>query len=149
MSDEVAQFAELCRDETALVSRLIVFLEQEQQLLVTRALLGLKDQALDLLSIKGRERQLLAHKLGLKSVADVRAWVSDKAEPRSAWVQLEDTLQKALVLNQFNGRYIDQGLQSSQKALSVLKAAAASSMGYGRDGSQGQISFGGRHFGSA
>jgi flagella synthesis protein FlgN len=54
-----------------------------------------------------------------------------------------------LVLNQFNGRYIDQGLQSSQKALSVLKAAAASSMGYGRDGSQGQISFGGRHFGSA
>jgi flagella synthesis protein FlgN len=145
----------LCRDETELVSRLIAFLEQEQLALVNGEVLKLeslaqaKSQALELLSAKGQERQQMAQTMGLFCVTDVRAWAANKPEACDAWVLLEDTLQKALVLNQFNGRYINQGLKSTEKALAVLKSAAASSMGYGRDGSQGQLPVGGRHLGSA
>ena len=49
--------------------------------------------------------------------------MADKPEACTAWVLLEDTLQKALVLNQCNGRFINQGLLTSQKALNVLRAA--------------------------
>jgi flagella synthesis protein FlgN len=154
MSD-VEQFVELCRDETDLVSRLIAFLEQEQQALVRGDILQLepladeKGSALQALSERGRERQALLLQLGIASVAEVRVWVADKPEACDAWVKLEDTLQKALVLNQFNGSVIDTGLKNSQQALSVLKTAAASTLGYGRDGSQAAVPMGGRHLGSA
>lgn len=152
---DIELFVELCRDEISLVSRLIVFLEQEQSALVGGEVLKLepladeKSRALESLSEKGRERQLLLKKLGLTGVTDVRAWIADKPEACSAWVELEDTLQKALVLNQFNGRVINQGLQNAEQALNVLKTAAASTLGYGRDGSQAEIPIGGRHLGSA
>ena len=152
---DIELFVELCRDEISLVSRLIAFLEQEQSALVGGEVLKLepladeKSRALEALSEKGRERQLLLKKLGITGVTAVRAWISDKPEACAAWVELEDTLQKALVLNQFNGRVINQGLQNAEQALNVLKTAAASTLGYGRDGSQAEIPIGGRHLGSA
>ena len=137
------------------MSRLIAFLEQEQQALVRGEVLQLenladdKSRALESLSEKGRERQQLTQRLGLFDQAAVRAWIADKPEACAAWMRLEDTLQKALVLNQFNGRFINQGLQNAQQALTVLKVAVASTLGYGRDGSQAAVPIGGRHLGSA
>jgi len=154
MSD-VEQFVQLCRDEADLVARLIAFLEQEQGALVSGNILQLepladeKEAALRALTVKGQERQALLLRLEISDVAGVRSWVRDKPDACDAWVQLEDTLQKALVLNQFNGRVIDQGVKNSQQALNVLKTAAASTLGYGRDGSQAAVPMGGRHLGSA
>ena len=70
MSD-ITLFVELCRDETAWVSRLISFLEQEQKALICNEIIKLesladeKSRALDALTEKGRERQLLSRRLGL------------------------------------------------------------------------------------
>ena len=152
---EIELFVERCRDETEMVSRLIVLLEQEQGALVAGDIMQLEPLAdsktlvLEALAEKGKARQLLTRQLGLSGLTEVRAWVADKQEARQAWVMLEDTMQKAQVLNQFNGRYIDQGLETTQRALKALKAAAAATMGYGRDGSQAPLPVGGRHLGSA
>lgn len=152
---EIQQFVTLCRDELEWVSRLIAFLEQEKSALVNGEVLKLeplateKSRALEALSEKGAERQQLLNQLGLFSVTDVRQWIADKPEACDIWMQLEDTLQKALLLNQFNGLVINQGLQNAEQALNVLKTAAASTLGYGRDGSTAAVQMGGRHLGSA
>jgi flagella synthesis protein FlgN len=154
MSD-IQLFVELCRDEVSLVSRLIAFLEQEKTALINGEVLKLepladeKSRALEALSGKGAERQALLARLGLTGVTEVRAWAADKPDACDAWVTLEDTLQKALVLNQFNGQVINNGLQNAEQALNVLKTAAASTLSYGRDGSPPVIPIGGRHLGSA
>lgn len=154
MSD-IELFVELCRDEVGLVSRLIAFLEQEKTALVNGEVMKLepladeKTRALEALSEKGAERQLLLKRLGLTGVTEVRSWIADKPAACDAWICLEDTLQKALVLNQFNGQVINNGLQNAEQALNVLKTAAGASLGYGRDGSQPSVPIGGRHLGSA
>lgn len=148
-------FAKLCRDETEQVSRLLAFLEQEQQALVGGEVLRLesladaKNLALEQLAAISRERQQWLQAQGLTSLEAVRAWLADKPALCEIWMRLEDTLQRAMVLNEFNGQQINRGLQHSREALTVLRAAAASMMSYGPDGSQADVPIGGRHLGSA
>lgn len=152
---DIKQFVVLCRDETEVVSRLIAFLEQERDALVGGRVLELealadeKNRALELLAEKSAERTRWLVALGLGGLEPLRAWLADKPAACDAWVQLESALQKAMAINEFNGRQISQGLANSTSALTVLRAAAASSMAYGPDGSQGDLPIGGRHLGSA
>ena len=152
---DLEQFVLYCRDETELVSRLIVFLEQERDALVSGKVLALeaiaddKNRALEQLSEKSATRTRWLASLGLDGLAAVRAWIADKPAACDAWMVLEAALKKAMAINAFNGQRISQGLDSSAQALAVLRSAAASSMAYGPDGSQGDLPLGGRHLGSA
>jgi flagellar biosynthesis protein FlgN len=152
---DLEQFVLLCRDETELVSRLIVFLEQERDALVGGKVLSLesladeKSRTLDLLSEKSAARTRWLSSLGIDGLESLRAWLADKAVACDAWMVLETALKKAMAINEFNGRQINQGLTNSAQALAVLRSAAASSMAYGPDGSQGDLPIGGRHLGSA
>jgi len=154
MGDKSA-FIHLCRQESDLVCRLIALLDEERGALVTRnftrleALAEAKTQQLQLLTEKNRERQALLHTLGVTSVEATRQWVSDDAEASQVWVLLEDTLHKALVLNEFNGAQINAGLEFCQQGLSVLRTAAAAMMSYGPDGTQPDVELAGRKLGSA
>lgn len=152
---DLEQFVTLCRDETELVSRLIVFLEQERDALVTGKVLALegiadeKNRALAQLSEQSARRTQWLLSIGLDGVEPVRHWLADKPQACDAWVGLETAIKKAMAINEFNGRQISAGLDNSTRALTVLRAAAASSMAYGRDGSQEDLPIGGRHLGSA
>lgn len=152
---EIERFVALCRDETEVVARLVALLEQERQILIAGEVLKLealadeKNSVLALLAEKGSERQALLAARGIDGSGPVRAWLADKPAACKVWVALEDLLQKALTLNQVNGRYIAQGLQRTEQALSALKAAAGATMAYGPDGSQDGLPLGGRHLGSA
>jgi len=138
-----------------MVSRLLALLEKEQGALVSGDVMRLEPIAEEKLGVlrdlneTGRARQSLTEQLGLRSVGAVRKWAADKPEACTAWIVLEDSMRRAQILNQHNGRRIQEGLDSTQRALKALKAAASSVMGYGRDGSQGALPVGGRHLGSA
>jgi flagella synthesis protein FlgN len=152
---DIKVFAELCRDETEKVSRLIAFLEQERQALIAGEVLRLealadgKNMALDILAEASRARQLWLQERGVTDMASVRIWLQDKPEACDAWFKLEAELKRAMAINEFNGVQINHGLHRTREALGVLKAAAASMMAYGPDGAQAEVPIGGRHLGSA
>ncbi|TDR81459.1 flagella synthesis protein FlgN [Paludibacterium purpuratum] len=152
---DIELFAKLCRDETEQVSRLIAFLEQEQQALIAgealrlEALADEKGRALEALALVSRERQLWLRAQGVTDRESVLTWLKDKPQACEAWFLLESSLGRAMALNEFNGKQINLGLHRTHEALGVLKSAAASMMSYGPDGAQAEVPIGGRHLGSA
>ncbi|AXK38323.1 flagella synthesis protein FlgN [Crenobacter cavernae] len=155
MNETAERFAELCREEIAALATLLATLEAEQRALVGRevsaleALAEQKAEQLRALEEPSRERAAVMRSAGLVDAASLNAWLADKPEALSAWEALEVTLARTRSVNQVNGRLMGDRLERVEEALAVLKSAAAATMGYERDGSQGQVMSGGRHLGSA
>ena len=155
MTESMADFISMCREETEQVSRLVFLLEQEQAALVLGEVLRLecladeKNRILEQLDALSKLRADLLERQGLKDRQDLLAWLADKPEACTIWMVLEDALKKAMTLNTFNGQQIVRGLVQTQQALGVLRTAAASMLSYGRDGSQAEVPLAGRHLGSA
>ncbi|MBV8047309.1 MAG: flagellar protein FlgN, partial [Paludibacterium sp.] len=108
-----------------------------------------KGLALEALSQVSRVRQAWLAERGVSDRASAQRWLQDKPAACDAWFQLENAIQRAVTLNEFNGRHINHGLHRAREALGVLKAAASSMMAYGPDGAQAEVPIGGRHLGSA
>ncbi|WP_252346085.1 flagellar export chaperone FlgN [Paludibacterium sp. B53371] len=127
----------------------------EQQALLAGEVLKLeqladdKSRALDQLAQLSQQRQQWMQTQGLTSPQAVHEWLTSRPALCDAWFQLEGAIKRAVVLNEFNGQQINQGLHRAREGLNVLKSAAASMMSYGPDGAQAQVPIGGRHLGSA
>lgn len=152
---DTTRFIQLCRDEGECLSRLLVLLEEEQGLLVrgeTLALEPLTDEKVRVLSQlaeQGRLRLDLMQAHGLLDREALLQWLSGQEEACAVWVALEKDLARAHALNESNGRFITEKLARTEEALHVLRTAAASTLGYGRDGATPTVPVGGRHLGSA
>ncbi|HJV05803.1 MAG TPA: flagellar protein FlgN [Chromobacteriaceae bacterium] len=153
--NDVEQFVQLCHAESEQVGRLLAVLEDEQQLLIQgqvnrlESVADTKSQVLDDIARQAEHRTQLMQRLGLQDSDTVYIWLADKPEATEAWTRLEEILLRAQSVNQLNGRFIQERLGNVDEALTVLKEAAAATLGYGPDGTQPTINGGGRFLGSA
>ncbi|POA99594.1 hypothetical protein C2134_05820 [Chromobacterium sinusclupearum] len=151
----IDEFTELCRAEIALMSRLLALLEQEQSLLVHRlehqldALADEKSEVLDELAQQSALRGKLLAGQGVQDKDTLYIWLADKPAACEAWVQLEDVVGRAQGVNQLNAGFVSERLQEVEGALTALRAAAASTLGYDRDGNRPDVVTGRRLLGSA
>ncbi|GGY02187.1 flagella synthesis protein FlgN [Paludibacterium paludis] len=149
------RFAELCRDEAESLSRLVALLDEEFAVLEkgemrrVEAIAAEKAAALETIEERGRARAQWMLDKGIHSVEGVAAWLPDKPEADAAWRALEDALEEAKARNARNGAIIERGLERTGEALVFLRSCAASTLGYGKDGTTPDIPVGGRHLGSA
>ncbi|QEL54203.1 flagella synthesis protein FlgN [Chromobacterium paludis] len=151
----IEEFVSLCRAEAELASRLVVLLEQEQQVLIQRqenrlaALADDKSAVLDLLASQSALRGRLLAEQGVQDKDTLYIWLADKAEACSAWVELEDAIGRAQSINQLNESFVSERLNEVEGALNVLRNAAADTLGYGKDGNRPDVVTGRRLLGSA
>ncbi|KZE30042.1 flagella synthesis protein FlgN [Crenobacter luteus] len=155
MNDAAEHFAALCREEAGLLAALSQTLEDEQRALLGRdaqALLALSERKaaqLAALAAPSRARADAMRAAGLGDAARLHAWLAERPDALAAWEALELALARARALNAHNGGLLGQRLDQVEEALTVLKSAAAATVSYHRDGSQGAVLSGGRHLGSA
>ncbi|MBW7566401.1 flagellar export chaperone FlgN [Chromobacterium subtsugae] len=151
----IDEFAQLCRDEADLVSRLVVLLEQEQALLIQgeehklEALADNKSAVLDELARQSSVRGRLMTTLGVQDRDTLYIWLADKPPACEAWTSLEDAVNRAQSINQLNGSFVSERLAMVEESLLVLRTAAASTLGYDRGGNQPEVVTGRRLLGSA
>ncbi|KMN35955.1 MULTISPECIES: flagella synthesis protein FlgN [Chromobacterium] len=151
----VEEFTQLCRAESDLVARLVALLEQEQKILIKGfdvqldALAESKSGVLDLLAASAAQRGELMRQIGVQDSETVYIWLADKPEASLAWTGLEEAIQRAQSINQLNGNFIDQRLSLVEGALSTLREAAASTVGYDKAGQLPELATGRRFLGSA
>ncbi|WP_158253683.1 flagella synthesis protein FlgN [Chromobacterium alticapitis] len=149
------EFAALCRAETDLATRLVALLEQEQQWLIQRqenkleALADEKSAVLDQLAQQSALRGKLLVGLGVQDKDTLYIWLADKPEACQAWLALEDMVGRAQGINQLNGGFVSERLTEVEGALTSLRAAAVSTLGYDREGNRPDVVTGRRLLGSA
>lgn len=152
---QAAIFTELCQSETALLKQLAVLMQQEQALLIRNEALSLeplaeeKSRLLEQLAGQARQRAGWMQEAGLTDADRVHAWLADKAAARGAWGALDSALKQVQAINRLNGQLVERHLALTEETLEVLRQAAISTLGYGKDGSLPALSGGGRHLGSA
>ncbi|MEO9384491.1 flagella synthesis protein FlgN [Chromobacterium phragmitis] len=151
----VEQFVGHCRDECELVARLVVLLEQEQGLLIQgesqqlEPLADSKSEVLDQLAAQSALRGALMKSLGVQDKDTLYIWLADKPSACEAWTRLEDAINRAQSVNQLNAAFVSERLALVEGSLDVLRSAAASTLGYGRDGQTPEPVTGRRLLGSA
>ena len=151
----IDEFAQLCRDEADLVSRLVVLLEQEQALLIQgeeyklEALADSKSAVLDELAQQSSCRGKLMGSLGVQDRDTLYIWLADKPRACEAWTALEDAVNRAQSINHLNGSFVNARLALVEKSLLVLRTAAAATLGYDRGGNKPEVVTGRRLLGSA
>lgn len=152
---QAAIFTELCQSETALLKQLAALMQQEQAVLVRNEAPALeplaeeKARLLEQLAVQARRRAGLMLEAGLTDADSVHGWLADKATACAAWGELDTALKQVQAINRLNGQLVERHLALTEETLEVLRQAAISTLGYGKDGSLPALSGGGRHFGSA
>ncbi len=148
-------FIALCHSETTLLKELAALMQREQAVLIRNDVAALeplaaeKTRLLEQLAAQARERAGLMQEAGLTDAERVHAWLADKAAAREAWGELDSALKQVQAINRLNGQLVDRHLAQTEETLEVLRQAAISTLGYGKDGSLPTLSGGGRHLGSA
>lgn len=136
---------DLLSQESRLVERFISLLEQEQQLLFENAADRLQELveaksvvATDLAASSTARDRALEHMGFAQGRMGMEAWLEtqDGLPARTEWSSLLVMAAEARALNELNGQLIRTRMQSNNKALSVLLAAANEAATYGPDGQQ-------------
>lgn len=148
-------FTELCHSETALLKELAALMQREQVALIRNETAELeplaedKARLLEQLAGQARQRAALMQGAGLTDADRVHAWLADKAAACAAWGELDSALKQVQAINRLNGQLVERHLALTEETLEVLRQAAISTLGYGKDGALPTLSGGGRHLGSA
>lgn len=148
-------FTALCQEETTQLKVLAELMQREQAVLVRNEVAALEPLAeekgclLERLAESSRRRAALMQSLDLIDAERVHAWLADKNAARRAWAELDAALKQVQAINRLNGELVQRHLALTEETLEVLRQAAISTLGYGKDGAPPTLSGGGRHLGSA
>jgi flagella synthesis protein FlgN len=148
-------FTALCHSETTLLKELAELMQREQVVLVRNEVAALeplaeeKARLLEQLAGQARQRAALMRQADLIDADRVHGWLADKAAARVAWGELDRALRQVQAINRLNGELVERHLTLTEETLEVLRQAAISTLGYGKDGALPSLSSGGRHLGSA
>jgi flagella synthesis protein FlgN len=155
MEDLVKAFLDACAAEARCVAKLSEALESERAVLLSGetadlgALAKTKTEHLTELHALGQMRSAVMRLLGVTDQDALNTWLADKPEALAAWEELSSALMRTQAINRVNGEMLQKRIDFVDQSLSVLKAAASATLGYGRDGTQPSGLTGGRHLGSA
>jgi len=155
MDEVVTRFIEACQDETRCVESLTDALERERLALINGVetelaeLIDVKTRLLAELQVLGKARAAVMKSHGLIDHASLYAWLADKPEALAAWEALSVALMRSQAVNSSNAELLQTRKDFVDQSLAVLNAAASSTLGYERDGSQPAGLTGGRHLGTA
>lgn len=155
MENLVDVFLEACESEAKCVARLSEALAQERETLIRGEIAKLEELAqakascLAELQALGKVRTTAMHSLNLNDEPSLNAWLADKPAALAVWETLSKELMRTQALNRVNNDLLQKRIEFVDQALAVLKNAASSTLGYGRDGVQPAGLTGGRHLGSA
>ena len=148
-------FAGWCQEEARALAGLRSVLVAESEALDAReparieALAAEKARLVEALSALAARRGAWMQEAGLDSREALTTWLADQPVERDAWGALEQSAAEVRDLNARNGQLIDARLALTNEALTLLREAAAATLGYTREGAKPDLPGGGRHLGSA
>lgn len=122
------------------VERLVVLIQREQTVLVSRHLdqispiLELKSQALQVLELATRQRISAAEALDLHSANDIGEFFASDLAALAQWQQLQLQAKLAEVLNRSNAQLVRCHEEANHHLMSLLSQQKNQEMGYSADG---------------
>jgi flagellar biosynthesis/type III secretory pathway chaperone len=136
----LSQLLNAIESELLEVEQLVVLMQREQDVLVSRHLdqippiLDLKTQALQQLEVTTRERISVADSLGLKSANDVSEFLQSDSSALALWQQLQLQAKLAEVLNRSNAQLVKCHEEANHHLMSLLSKQKNQEMAYSADG---------------
>lgn len=140
LNASTAEFVSAIESELLEVEQLVVLMQHEQDILVSRHLdqippiLETKVQALQQLEARTRARVDLAEALKLHTANDVTAFLQSNAAGLAKWQQLQLQAKAAEVLNRSNAQLVQCHDEAAHHLMSLLSKQKNQEIAYSADG---------------